>query len=67
MYVPRCLLALQMNTASYASLCNKQPDDPKADEDCLGCLKCKSWFHLSRAEGYSVLDDENFICRPCFA
>lgn len=43
----------------------KQPDDPKADEEWLGCSKCQSWFHFSCAEGYGILDDENFTCRPC--
>jgi len=43
----------------------KQPDDPKADEEWLSCSKCQSWFHFSCAEGYGILDDENFTCRSC--
>ena len=65
---PRAIRANNANSNQDCTNCHAQygsPDDEKAEEEWLECIKCNAWYHESCAELCGVLDDLYFTCQGC--
>jgi len=53
----------------YCTFCRGRWGDKsraKGTEDWIDCCKCGGSFHESCAEGFGILDDDDYTCRTCF-
>ena len=63
--------AIHENTANSNQDCTNyqaqygSPNDEKAEEEWLECIKCNAWYHESCAKLCGVLDDLYFTCQGC--